>query len=120
LDLNGTFGLAGWQWVFLATGIPPVILTIVTLWYLPDSPRVARFLTPDEQQSILVAVARDAPAPTKHASPLAVFTQPRIFVLAFFYMMVSLSIYGISYWLPTVVKGFGVSSTVNGQLNMIP
>ncbi len=39
-------------------------------------------------------------------NPLAVLAQPRIFVLAFFYMMISMSIYGITYWLPTVVKGF--------------
>jgi hypothetical protein len=49
-----------------------------------------------------------------------VLLQPRIFVLAFFYLMVSISIYGVGYWLPTVVHGFGVSDTVNGALNMIP
>ena len=120
LDLNGTLGLQGWQWVFLATGIPPVILTFVTLRYLPETPLHARFLDPAEQQAIVTAVARDAATTTSHANPLAVLLQPRIFVLAFFYMMVSMSIYGISYWLPTVVKGFGVSSTTNGLLNMIP
>lgn len=120
LDLGGTFGLAGWQWVFLATGLPPVILTFVTLRFLPDTPHEARFLDPAERQAILTAVERDAPMATRHGNPLAVLTQGRIFVLAFFYMMVSIAIYGIGYWLPTVVRGFGVGNSANGLLNMIP
>ena len=121
LDMGGTFGLAGWQWVFLATGIPPVILTFVTLRFLPDGPRQARFLDPAEQSAIVAAVARDQPETGgRHGNPLAVLTQGRIFVLAFFYMMISIAIYGIGYWLPTVVHGFGVGNSVNGLLNMIP
>jgi len=121
LDMGGTFGLAGWQWVFLATGIPPVILTFVTLRFLPDGPRQARFLDPAEQSAIVAAVARDQPKTGgRHGNPLAVLTQGRIFVLAFFYMMISIAIYGIGYWLPTVVHGFGVGNSVNGLLNMIP
>ncbi|HWK45188.1 MAG TPA: MFS transporter [Stellaceae bacterium] len=120
LDMGGTFGLEGWQWVFLATGIPPVILTFVTLRFLPDSPQQARFLTPAERDAVVTAVRRDTPKVPERGNPLAVLTQGRIFVLAFFYMMVSTSIYGIGYWLPTVVRDFGVSSSVNGMLNMIP
>jgi MFS family permease len=120
LSLHGLLGLQGWQWVFLATGIPPVILTFVTLLALPETPRQARFLTEGEKETLLAAVARDAPAPSKHGNPLAVLVQPRIFVLGFFYTMVSMSIYGVSYWLPTVVKSFGVTSAQNGLLNMIP
>ncbi|GGF19710.1 hypothetical protein GCM10011611_27120 [Aliidongia dinghuensis] len=120
LDMDGMLGLEGWRWVFLVTGIVPVALTFVTWKLLPDGPRDAKFLDQSEQAAILLAVQRDQPRAPRHGNPLAVLTQGRIFVLAFFYMMVSTSIYGISYWLPTVVKGFGVSSTVNGLLNMIP
>jgi MFS family permease len=120
LDLDGTFGLEGWRWVFLVTGVAPIVMTFVTLRLLPDGPREARFLDPAERETILAAIRRDTPKQPHRGNPLAVLTQGRIFVLAFFYMMVSTSIYGISYWLPTVVRGFGVTSTVNGLLNMIP
>ncbi|HEV2676386.1 MAG TPA: MFS transporter [Aliidongia sp.] len=120
LDLNGLFGLEGWRWVFLVTGIAPVVLTFVTWRLLPDGPGEARFLDPAEREAIRSAVRRDAPKLPRHGNPFAVLTQGRIFVLAFFYTMISMSIYGIGYWLPTVVKGFGVTSTVNGLLNMIP
>jgi len=36
------------------------------------------------------------------------------------YMLMSTSLYGVTYWMPTLVKSYGVSSTVNGLLNMIP
>ncbi|MBV9734979.1 MAG: MFS transporter [Acidisphaera sp.] len=120
LGLNGVAGLQGWQWVFLATGIPPVVLTFVTLRYLPETPREASFLSESEKHTILAALQRDAPKVEVHGNPLAVLVQGRIFVLAFFYMMVSMSIYGIGYWLPTVVRSFGVSSMSNGLLNMVP
>ena len=120
LSFNGVLGLEGWQWVFLATGIPPIILTGVTLLFLPEGPAQAKFLAPAERDLLVAAVARDVPPAAKHGSPWAVLLQPRIFVQAFFYMMVSTSIYGVGYWLPTVVRGFGVTDTVNGLLNMIP
>jgi cyanate permease len=40
--------------------------------------------------------------------------------MALYYMMLSISVYGVSYWLPTLVKGFGVSNTVNGLINIVP
>jgi sugar phosphate permease len=50
----------------------------------------------------------------------SVFTDKRVIGLAGLYMMASISIYGVSYWLPTVVKGFGVTNTINGLLNILP
>ena len=41
-------------------------------------------------------------------------------VLALSYGTISVAIYGIAYWMPTLVKSFGVSSGTNGLLNMIP
>jgi ACS family tartrate transporter-like MFS transporter len=52
MNLNGTFGLAGWQWLFLVEGIPAVILSAVILVYLPDSPNSATWLTDQERRWI--------------------------------------------------------------------
>ena len=38
LDLDGLAGLRGWQWVFLVTGVPAIVIGIVTLFYLDDRP----------------------------------------------------------------------------------
>src|SRR4051795_7751042 len=50
LDLNGLLGLKGWQWVFLVTGVPAVIMGFVTLAYLDDRPETAHFLNTDEKE----------------------------------------------------------------------
>ncbi len=59
LDLQGKAGLAGWQWLFLIEGLPPVILSVVFLLYLPDTPANAKWLTDEEREWI-----------TRHVSPM--------------------------------------------------
>lgn len=124
LDKGGLFGLHGWQLVFITTGIPSVLLTVVVLYLLPASPFHARFLDAGERQWLVQTLdaesaqtRRNAPA---HASLVSVLTEPRVIGMALYYMMLSISVYGVSYWLPTLVKGFGVSNTTNGFLNVIP
>ena len=120
LDLDGLFGFAGWQWVFLATGAPPILLTFVVLKYLPATPMAASFLAPAERTWLTQRIAAEK-SPSMHADrPLAALWDWRVLGFALVYMLMSTSLYGVSYWLPTVVKGFGVSATTNGLLNMIP
>src|SRR5437899_6589510 len=49
LTLNGTLGLAGWQWLFLVEGVPAILLGVIVLLYLNDRPDVARCLSPVER-----------------------------------------------------------------------
>lgn len=122
LDLDGLLGLAGWQWVFIATGIPAVVLAPYVLWRLPDGPGTAPWLEPGQKAWIartLQAEADASPDPG-HASPWRAMLDRRVLLLALMYVGFPLAAYGLSYWLPTVVRGFGVSNTVNGMLNVIP
>ena len=124
LDRGGLFGLQGWQLVFIVTGVPSILLTLVVLFCLPESPRRARFLSEPEKQWLADtlegerAIASKSEARGSH--PMSVLTEPRVIGMALYYMMLSMSVYGVSYWLPTLVKGFGVTNTVNGMLNVLP
>ena len=123
LDKGGLAGLQGWQLVFVVTGIPSVLLTIVVLLLLPKSPQQARFLSDDEKRWLTHKLSTESSAArgqVRHGSFLSVLVEPRVLGMAFYYMMLSISVYGVSYWLPTLVKGFGVSNTTNGLLNIIP
>ena len=121
LDLNGTLGLKGWQWVFMVTGLPAVIMGFVTLAYLDDRPESARFLTESEKEWLHDTLAAEDTSmnKTKHDNPLAALLDGRVLLMCFYYIAFPLSAYGLSYWLPTIVKGFGVSNTVNGFINVI-
>jgi MFS family permease len=121
LDLDGLLGLAGWQWVFVATGVPAVLLAPYVLWRLPDGPAAAPWLAAEQKAWIGRALQAEADAgPPTHASPWRAMLDRRVLLLALMYVGFPLAAYGLSYWLPTVVKGFGVSNTVNGMLNVIP
>ena len=120
LDLNGLFELAGWQWVFIVTGAPAVILFVLILRYLPDNPLKADFLAPAEKAWLADELRRDETAAAMHTSPLRVLIDLRVWWFALVYTMITLALYGIIYWLPTVVMGFGTTGTQNGLLNALP
>ncbi|MGI4861793.1 MAG: MFS transporter [Janthinobacterium lividum] len=125
LDKGGLGGLHGWQWVFIVTALPSLLLTFVVWFLLPAAPAQAGFLSAAEKQWIAgtLETERAQAAPSggrERTSLLGVVTEPRVIGMAFYYMTLSISVYGLSYWLPTLVKGFGVSNTDNGLLNILP
>ncbi|UZK68606.1 MFS transporter [Sphingomonas sp. S1-29] len=122
LDLDGLGGLRGWQWVFLATGAPALLLVPVVLRYLPSGPGEARWLTPAQKTWLaeVLEAERIAGGREAHGNPLRALLDARVLMLSAAYVGFPLAAYGLSYWLPTIVQGFGVSNTVNGFLNVIP
>lgn len=121
LEMDGLLGFQGWQWVFLLTGGPAVLMTVVTLIFLPNGPDSARFLTGAEKDAVADALLHDPPSPKPSGgAPWTAGSVVTVLALVVGYGTISVAIYGISYWLPTLVKGFGVSSATNGLLNMIP
>jgi len=120
LTLGGTWGFAGWQWVFIATGLPAVIVAFVALRYLPNSVSDARFLSAREKDVVLAALRREASDHAKATHPWAALLDPKVLMFAATYMLMSTSLYGVTYWMPTLLKSDGVSSSLNGVLNMIP
>jgi MFS family permease len=120
LDFDGMLGLAGWQWVFIGSGVPALLLTIVVLIYLPSSPKTARFLSSADHDVLTAAHARQPSAVDLDANPWAALWDLRVIGFGLIYVLFATSFYGVTYWLPTIVHSFGVSATVNGLLNMIP
>jgi MFS family permease len=122
LDLDGSLGLRGWQWVFLATGIPALLLVPAVLRWLPRGPEDAPWMPAAEKAWLAATLAaeRAAAGIVAHGNPLRALADLRVLMLCGAYLGFPLAAYGLSYWLPTIVKGFGVSNTVNGFLNVIP
>lgn len=118
LDQGGTLGLAGWQWVFVATGVPAILLAPAVLVLLPAGPEQARWLS--AQQKAWLAGALTQSAEGVEGGALRALLDRRVLLLCLVYVGFPLAAYGLSYWLPTIVKGFGVSNTANGLLNIIP
>ncbi|MDV3455757.1 MFS transporter [Sphingomonas sp. HF-S4] len=119
LELGGVAGLAGWQWVFLATGLPAVLLVPVVLMTLPSNPADAKFLS-DADKAWLAAELAAEPKQAIEGSAWRALLDPRVLLLAALYFGMPLGAYGLSYWLPTIVKGFGASNLQNGVINVLP
>ena len=122
LGLNGAAGFAGWQWLFMAEAAPSLILSVVTYFYLTDRPADATWLDA-EQRSWLTArlAAEDKVRETvSPASILASLYDGRVLAMSLVYFGVVACLYGVGFWLPTIVKGFGVSIAMTGWINAIP
>jgi MFS family permease len=119
LGLGGTFGLTGWQWIFIGTGLPAILLTFVVLAYLPASPRTATILN-DKERALLAAAHERSVKHKDQGAPWAALWDPRVLTLGGVYVLLVTAFYGATYWLPTVVHEFGVGPATNGILNMVP
>lgn len=119
LELGGVAGFAGWQWVFLATGAPAVSLVPVVLMVLPNRPDEARFLSTADKTWLAAELAAE-PKQALEGSAWRALIDRRVLLLAALYFGMPLGAYGLSYWLPTIVKGFGASNLQNGIINVIP
>jgi hypothetical protein len=67
-----------------------------------------------------VLAAERGGAVDDHRGAWKAIFDPRVLLLAGLYIGMPLGAYGLSYWLPTIVKSFGVSNSVNGLINVIP
>ncbi|TXM63647.1 MFS transporter [Methylobacterium sp. WL120] len=122
LDLDGALGLKGWQWVFVSTGVPALFLAVIVLLVLPEGPEKAPWLDRAGRDwlSRTLEQEREAGGKVEHGNPFAALLDRRVWMLASVYVAFPLGAYGLSYWLPTVVRSFGVTNTVNGFINIIP
>ncbi|MGI4878473.1 MAG: MFS transporter, partial [Janthinobacterium lividum] len=122
LGLEGMGGQRGWQWLFILSGIPAILLAWPTLRVLPDGPRSAAWLAqPDRdwlEAELLADRMRNGVAP--HANPLHALKDPRVLLVALQFLPFPLAIYGLTLWLPTILSGFGNSVISTGFLFAVP
>jgi ACS family tartrate transporter-like MFS transporter len=122
LGLHGARGLAGWQWLFIIEALPSILLAFVAYFYLTDRPRDATWLSAGERDWLQGRLdAEDARR--AHVSPhniLASLYDYRVLALALVYFGNVACLYGVTFWLPSIVKGFGVSIAATGWISSVP
>jgi len=121
---DGVYGLHGWQWLFLLEGTPAVIGGVVTYFYLSDGPKDAKWLTETERNVIVPTLAAEDAAHRAlgHGHKLGdALASPRVWLLSVTNFTLLGGIYGISFWLPQIVKDMGINDvSLNGVLTSIP
>ena len=118
--LSGAMKLAGWQWLFLSEGIPSILVGFLVIFYLDSSIAEAKWLTPEEK----ALLARNLEAEDKHKTEhklVDAFTSGKVWVLCAIYFTLMIGLYGIAFWLPTIVKAFGLKGYLRvGLITAIP
>lgn len=105
----GTASLAGWQWMFLIEGAPTLVLGVAAYFLLVDDPSNAKWLNDTEKRAL--AAETNTATDRRHESFLMVLRDPKVYILAVAYLCIIAPIYALSFWLPTIIKSAGVTST---------
>jgi D-galactonate transporter len=117
----GVRGYAGWQWLFVLEAVPAVILGIVVLLYLDDGIRSAKWLDEGEKRLLETHIANEAKDKVAHPSLRSMFADPRVWLMALIYFCCVMGQYGLTFWMPTLIKTAGIKGVLNiGLFTAIP
>jgi len=114
LNLQGRLGLAGWQWLFLAEGLPAVLLSAVFLNYLPNDPAEAKWLNGDERSWIFARLQADkAEGRTVHGDSVSrALLDSRVLLLGLFCLCILGCGYAYNFSAPAIIQKItGLSTT---------
>jgi D-galactonate transporter len=122
LGLDDLMGLNDWQWLFILEGIPSILLGVVTWFYLTDRPEHATWLS-REQKDWLAARLEAENAAKQSASHMTLgeaLSSPKVIMLSLIYFGFVAALYGMQFWLPQIVKAFGLTNAQTGFVTAIP
>ncbi|HVZ08247.1 MFS transporter [Rhodopila sp.] len=123
LELHGWFGLAGWQWMFILEGLPSVVLGFVVLRHMTDRPSKAAWLTAEERgwlESVLEKERQEVEAAHSRLSLWRALVDLRVLTLSAVYIGIGTATYGVVYFLPQIVKGWGLTNLQTGFVSSVP
>ena len=100
------WGLEGWQWIYIVWGLPAVLLGVAVLFLLPDHPRHAKWLTPEEREALEneLAAEKAKGAAGGHMTVLQALRHPKVLLLALAYFCTVTGSYGVVFFLPSILK----------------
>jgi MFS transporter, ACS family, tartrate transporter len=122
MRLDGLFGVAGWQWLFIVEALPSVLTGFLVLWLLTDRPKSAAWLRPESRDWLegRLAAERAQQEAVRTFTLAGVFRSPKIWLLTFVEFGHQYAGYGLVFFMPLIVKGLGVDRDWIGPVAAIP
>jgi len=123
LQLDGVLGLKGWQWVFLAEAVPAILLAFAVLALMTDRPAKATWLRAEERDWLEQTLEAERRTLTRQHSELTLWqalVEPRVLALSAIYFAIVTATYGITFFMPLIIKALGESDFETGLITAIP
>ena len=114
--MDGVAGVHGWQWMLAIEGSPAVVLGVIAFFYLKDNPSAASWLSTAEKRRLADVLSREGKSEELKHSFLSALANPYVYVFAFVYFCLTSAILLLLFWMPTMIKEFGVSDIVQISL----
>jgi len=110
----------GWQWLFIIEGIPSIVVGILVFLVLDDKVADARWLSAAEKALLARNLLMDEGL-KKEVTVRGVFTEPRVWLICAIHFCLVMGLYGVGFWLPTLIRNAGVADPLKiGLLSAIP
>jgi ACS family tartrate transporter-like MFS transporter len=99
-------GMVGWQWVYIAWGIPAVVLGLLVLLLLTDRPGQAHWLEPEERQALELELKREKEQrhAGRHMTIVEALSHPKVLLLAAAYFFIVTGNYGVEFFMPSILE----------------
>jgi len=114
-------GAFGWHMMFIVTAVPALFWCLVWWWAIDDDPRETNWMPPAEKASLIAALdaeAQDAPVSRHHW--FRVIWHPAVLLLSTYNLLGLTAMWGLSYWMPTLIVEAGRTIGMAGLLSAIP
>jgi MFS family permease len=121
--MRGVGGYNGWRWIFILEGLLTVIIAIGSYFFIHNYPDTATFLNDRERSVIQQRLKEDSDATQDEAfnwrNVKKAFTDIKVYLYALGFHTMSLPLYTLSLFLPSIIRGLGYTSA-QAQLMTIP
>ncbi|MDK1685078.1 MFS transporter [Acinetobacter terrestris] len=134
MQWGNTIGYEGWRLMYILEGIPSIILGIVCLKYLTNTPKEAQWLTGEQRTWLMNTLEKEESEKAKSADAnlsksaviKQVFKNPLVWIMALVYFGITSGSNAMFFFLPSVLESFRntfgmeISLIQNGMLTAIP
>jgi MFS family permease len=124
LELDGSLGFHGWQWLFVIEGVPAILLAFVVWKMLPDRPTSAPWLSREDAIALerRLAAEQDAQGGRHGTGALrSVLGDRQVWLAILVYFCHQLTIYTVIFFLPGIIGASGKFSPLTiGLLSATP
>ena len=121
--MKGVAGYNGWRWIFIIEGIATCVIAVAAYWFIHPWPAESKFLTPAEKAHVHARLAADSDSsdkePFQWSNVMAAIADPKVWLYALAYHTLSLPLYTLSLFLPSIISALGYSAA-SAQLLTIP